>query len=246
MAIQDILAKHGKTLFSMATSDQHSAWQKLRAVVVEITVIALAVSVSIWLHGIGERWTEQRQAKTFLLGLKRDIRSDISQINRIIDTDRARDQAYVYLATLDPGAAPDQKKFNDAYAQTQVETSLIPQIGRYEGFKSSGKLTSIRDDALLEKIMALYQANLQEVRFAEENWNRRHADFRAFQNNAFDGADGQDRRWKLLVTAKGRRLANETTVSKQQYETYQNYAELGNLIARRINDLYPPETERAP
>ena len=34
----------------------------------------------------------------------------------------------------------------------RVNNFLVPRLGRYEGFKSSGKLTNIEDDALLEKI----------------------------------------------------------------------------------------------
>lgn len=45
----------------------------MREIALEISIIVFAVTLSFWLHGLGEHRHEQQQVKSFLLRLKRDI-----------------------------------------------------------------------------------------------------------------------------------------------------------------------------
>jgi hypothetical protein len=82
MADQEI-AKHTKNIWAVVRSP-HGFWHKVREMLLEIAIIVFAVSMSIWLHSVGEHRHEQAQVKTFLLGLKRDLQSDLSQIDSIV------------------------------------------------------------------------------------------------------------------------------------------------------------------
>ena len=113
MADQEI-AKHTKKMWTVLGSE-HGVWHKVREMLLEIVIIVFAVSMSIWLHSVGEHRHEQAQVKTFLLGLKRDIQSDLAQVNEIVAFHHASDQRFAYLASLDPSEPPDRAKFNAAY-----------------------------------------------------------------------------------------------------------------------------------
>lgn len=179
MADQEI-AKHTKKIFSTMTASGHGFWHKVREMLLEIVIIVFAVSMSIWLHSVGEHRHEQAQVKSFLLGLKRDIQSDLAQIDGIVAFHHASDERYAYLASLDPSAPPDREKFKAAYDMLTMNTFLVPRLGRYEGFKSSGKLTNIEDDALLEKISTLYEYDIPKVSLSSAGWRSLHAKLLAY------------------------------------------------------------------
>lgn len=82
MADQEI-AKHTKKIWAVVRSP-HGFWHKVREMLLEIAIIVFAVSMSIWLHSVGEHRHEQAQVKSFLLGLKRDIQSDLVQVDDIV------------------------------------------------------------------------------------------------------------------------------------------------------------------
>ena len=76
MAEQEI-AKHTKNVISLVSRNEHGWRHKLSEIGLEIVTIVFAVSLSIWLHGLGEHRHEQEQVRDFLLGLRHDLQSDI-------------------------------------------------------------------------------------------------------------------------------------------------------------------------
>ena len=53
-----------------------------------------------------------------------------------------------------------------------ADRPALELVGRYEGFKSSGKLTNIENDALLEKITALYDYDIPKANMSSGGWRR--------------------------------------------------------------------------
>jgi hypothetical protein len=238
MADQEI-AKHTKNIWAVMTTSEHGFWHKLREVLLEIVIIVFAVSMSIWLHSLGEHRHEQAQVKTFLLGLKRDIQSDLVQVREIVAFHHAADTRFAYLASLDPNEAPDRKSFNDAYTRLAVNNFLVARLGRYEGFKSSGKLTNIENDALLEKITALYDYDIPKANLSSGAWMRSQTALLAYAEDKLGEEDSPGARYKMITSPKGKRLSERMATYHQVYERYQTLIDSGTAIIKDIDQAYP-------
>jgi len=57
---------------------QHSFWEKVKEVAIEIFIIVFAVTLSIWLHSWSDHRHEQKEVEEFLSGLKGDLAKDIA------------------------------------------------------------------------------------------------------------------------------------------------------------------------
>jgi hypothetical protein len=244
MADQEI-AKHTKNIWAVMTTSEHGFWHRLREILLEIVIIVFAVSMSIWLHSVGEHRHEQAQVKTFLLGLKRDLQSDLAQIDEIVAFHHASDARFAYLASLDPKEAPDRKKFDDAYGKLSANNFLVGRLGRYEGFKSCGKLTNIENDALLEKITTLYDYDIPKMNMSSGGWRRSQGDLLAYADDKLGEDDSPEARYKMIASPKGKRLSARMITYRQVYERYQTLVENSAAIIKDIDRAYPgPENRR--
>lgn len=244
MADQEI-AKHTKKIWSVIRADEHGYWHKVREMLLEIGIIVFAVSMSIWLHSMAEHRHEQKQVRSFLLGLKADIQSDIQQINEVVKFHHNSDERYRYLASLDPDAPPDREKFDAAYGLISANNFLIARMGRYEGFKSSGKMTNIEDEALLEKIVNLYQYDIPKANLSSSGWIGRHGKLRDYIEEKTADDDSIAARYKAITSRKGKLFAERTQTYYQLYERFQTVIDGGNAIIKDIDRAYPEQSKSA-
>ncbi len=239
MADQEI-AKHTKLMWRIMRAE-HGFWHKVREMLLEIIIIVFAVSLSIWLHSLGEHRHEQKQVKAFLLGLKRDIQSDQAQIKQIVEFHRASDQRYAYLAARDPKEPPDAEKFDEAYRYLPMNNFLVARLGRYEGFKSSGKLTNIENEALLEKIVNMYQYDIPKADLSSGGWLGNHRKLLAYAEQTTADDDSLASRYKMATSAVGKRHLRQMGTHPQFYERYQTIIDGGNAIIKDIDQAYPDQ-----
>jgi hypothetical protein len=244
MADQEI-AKHTKKIWAVMTTSEHGFWHKVREMLLEIAIIVFAVSMSIWLHSVGEHRHEQAQVKTFLLGLKRDIQSDINQIKEVVAFHHDADEHYAYLASLDPAMPPDREKFNKAYSRLNTNNFLVPRLGRYEGFKSSGKMTNIENEELLEKIVNLYQYDIPKVSLSSGGWLSNHAKLLAYAEAHTAEDDSLTARYQMITSRKGKLLSERTVTYHQLYERHQAVVDGGNAIIADIDKAYPEQAAKS-
>lgn len=237
MADQEI-TKHTKNIWHLFTKSEHGFWHRVREIALEIAIIVFAVTLSIELHGVSEHRHEQKQVQHFLLGLKRDIQSDINQIAAIVEEQKKLDANYSYLAALDPAMAP-QDNFKTAYELISNNSYLVPQVSRFEGFKSSGKLTNIEDEALLEKIVTFYQYDLLKVEMSFRGWDGAHHKLTNYLDQGSDGADTDAQRYRLITSPKAKQLVARLHTHPQLYERYARLVNNGNAIIHDIDRLYP-------
>ncbi|KQC00007.1 hypothetical protein [Pedobacter sp. Hv1] len=162
MAEQEVI-KHTKKIYKVWNSKEHSFWAKVKEFVLEILIIVFAVTLSIWLHGQSEHAHQQKDVKDFLLGLQADLKNDRSEMNADRERFVLSGKAYSYLRNL---------KLNEAISKDSLKiydevlfnsTGLIPNDGRFEGFKSAGKIGTIENKKLQNEIMDLYQENIPFV-----------------------------------------------------------------------------------
>lgn len=178
--MQDEVAKHTKKIYQAMKSPQHSFWEKVKEVAIEIFIIVFAVTLSIWLHSWSDHRHEQKEAEEFLRGLKGDLAKDIALLEANRNTFMQLDSNFNLLAALDDSKGIDTTSGRRLYDLFDFEERVThPNIGRYEGFKSSGKIGTIEDDSLKQLILIYYQQTVTGVQDDESFVN-------AFQTKMLD------------------------------------------------------------
>jgi hypothetical protein len=148
--MEEEVAKHTKKIYRTMRGP-HSFWQKVKEIAVEIFIIVFAVTLSIWLHGWSDHRHEQKEAAEFLKGLKDDLTGDLRLMEESKDSAANLNASYKVLLT------PDAHRLDFMLNATHAN------VGRYEGFKSSGKMGIIEDDSLKQKILVYYQQTIPNI-----------------------------------------------------------------------------------
>lgn len=161
MAEQEVI-KHTKKLFGLWRNDNRFL-HKLGEFLLEIFIIVFAITLSIFFHDRSELKHQRHETKEFLLGLKQDLETDILEMNEDKRSFEKSGRAFSYITKrkIKESLNPDTiKMYNNWIFNT---TGLIPNSGRFEGFKSSGKIGTIENKELQNNIMDLYQENIPNV-----------------------------------------------------------------------------------
>ncbi len=158
--MQDEIIKHSKKIRNSMTNSTHTPLQKLKEIIIEIFIIVFAVTLSIWLHSWYEHKHEQNEAKKFLIELKEDLNRDIELLKQNKHTSAKLDTNYKFVLKL------KNNKLSDSVlgSYTDLNTfSINFNTGRYEGFKSSGKIGTIENDSLKNNILVYYQQTIPNL-----------------------------------------------------------------------------------
>lgn len=161
MAEQEVI-KHTKKIFGIWGSEK-GFWHKAGEFLLEIIIIVFAVSLSIYLHDRSVVKHQRHETKEFLLGLKQDLQTDIAEMNEDKKSFARSGKGFDHIISrkLNQPLDPDTiRKYNNWLFNT---TGLIPNSGRFEGFKSSGKMGAIENKELQNNIMDLYQEDMPNV-----------------------------------------------------------------------------------
>jgi hypothetical protein len=232
------VAKHGKNVIHLMTKKEHTLAHRIREVAIEIATIVFAVSMSIWLHGLSEHHHQQQEVRSFLIGLRGDLKDDIGALTAIVDGYHKFDENFAYLSSLEAGKEPDWKKFNEAFIYMDANWFFIPNKSRFEGFMMSGKLSNIEDEAILNRVLNLYQSTLPQVRTSEGGWSSRQEKLRAFRDDKLDSDEAREH-YRLITSPKGKMLLAHMQASPQLYQRYQAYIEQSRQIVKAIDAAYP-------
>jgi hypothetical protein len=236
MADQEVI-KHTKKVLSVMTHKEHSLGAKLREIALEVAIIVFAVSTSIWLHGISEHHHEQQRVKTFLLGLKNDLHTNINSLNNESARVRERKDVYAYLAALDPAAPLDRERFDRALGELMFPhwgAKLL--AGRYESFKSSGRLMNIENEKLLQNIVYEFETGVRGVQAGEAYTRGLYENFKIYID---EGVDAGTDPFKLVTAPKGKRLLK--AMSATVLNDYRVMGERHTTILKQIDDMFPGE-----
>jgi hypothetical protein len=159
MAEQEIV-KHTKKIYKIWTSKEHSFWQKLKEFLLEVFIIVFAVTLSIWFHNRSEHAHQQEDVKQFLFGLKSDLTHDLEEMQNDKQSYLTQEAAFRYITSVKMNHSLNIDSINKYDNWIYNTTALDPNNGRFEGFKSSGKISEIENKELQNDIMDLYQENI--------------------------------------------------------------------------------------
>jgi hypothetical protein len=148
-----------KTLKNISTKKRWGV-QEIRELLLEIFVIFISITLSLWFHNWNERRHHQTEAKEFIKDISVDILWDIknlkyseNELNKIIIafSDEAKLISDELRKKLDTLVKKDKSNF------PLILTSVHCHAGTYSGFKSSGKLGYIEDKSLRDLILEYYE-----------------------------------------------------------------------------------------
>ncbi len=171
------VAKSLKKAVDIAKSKEHSFTHKLKEIVGEILVIVFAVSLSIYLHTWSEHREEQHQAHEFIKGLSKDLSKDIVDMKMDIEAYQQQKKLFSYISKLPKGASANMDSINNYQSYLFSYTGLGRNNGRYEGFKSSGKIQFIENEELQNNILDLYEENIPLLKTATEYYKNQKMKF---------------------------------------------------------------------
>lgn len=240
MAEQEVI-KHTGKIYKAIKSKELSFWHKLKGFFIEIFIIVFAITLSIWFHNWSEHRSEQKQVKTFLLGLKHDLTEDISQTKFVISEFKMYDTLYTYISNFSRDKQPNKDSLAFAVSQLNSNVYLRPNKNRFNGFLTAGKINNIESDTLVSEILYYYQEALPQVQASEGGWGKVQNVLNDYLiNNTKDLNDNMSY-WETLSTSKGKYLAKRLVPWKQLYERYNNLIAKGQTIISLIDKEYQEE-----
>jgi hypothetical protein len=241
MAEQEVI-KHTKKIYKVWNSKEHSLWHKLKEFFVEVFIIVFAVSLSIWFHNRSEHANQQEDVKQFLLGLKSDLQSDLKEMQNDKQSYLNQKAIFTYIsnAKLDQ---PLSKDTLNKYSNWMFnETALNPNNGRFEGFKSSGKIGTIENRELQNDIMDLYQEDIVILLASTSNYiagKRKFFDY--WIKNGKRINDSSSNLATLLLQDEGHNLCASLSTPNQAIERYDTCIVKMKKIIAEIDKEYNPE-----
>jgi hypothetical protein len=230
--MQDEIIKHTKKIYSEMNNKKHSFKEKAKEVLSEILIIVFAVTLSIWLHSWSEERHQQKDAQTFLIGLKEDLQNDISNLENTKNLLNKTQQQISFVLHLTPKKM-DSIKAN--HQQINSGTNFINTLvnnGRYEGFKSSGKINTIENQNLRNKILSYYQQTIPQIALVEESYEKltaRYVDLLMY------GKEDEDINTTLLKQKTKIILSGIDNFTQNTQKSYENAIKQARDIIKEID-----------
>jgi hypothetical protein len=236
---EDEIAKHTKKIYKIAAEKDHTFWHKVKDIVIEIAIIVFAVTISIWLHNNSEHRHQQEDVKTFLLGLEKDLTSDIAEMQNDKQSYEMQKAAFTYISRTRLGQtlSPDSLRYYSNWIYNS--TALTPNNGRFEGFKSSGKIGFIENDSLQNDILDLYQENIPSLLASTSNYiNHKNVLFDYLQKTLRRVTDSTTNDADVLNTEEGHNISRVLSFTTEITGRYDATINKMKKITAEINREY--------
>jgi hypothetical protein len=233
------LKKHIHNIVKETLNRKRSLWRRVGEILIEILIIVFAVSFAVYMEKERERAHDKKEVKEFLLGLKADLENDRKEMNEDIwgyETSAKWLSYFVYEKNIN-------KDSLKAHSWVLVsKTHLLANKGRYEGFKASGKMNTIENHELRNRILDFYEERIVGL----TNSTQDYMDFKDQMLNIFyrerkGRATASDNLYDILKHSELNNylatLSNVNEITKR-YKLAINDAE---SIIKLINEMYPTE-----
>lgn len=229
--MQDEIIKHTQNIRKSIGNSSHTTAEKLKEVLIEIFIIVFAVTLSIWLHSWSEHKHEQNEAQKFLTELKSDIQRDIELLKQNKQLSVRLDSNYKFVLSL--GDTPMTDTVLGSYTD-MYNFSTNFNTGRYEGFKSGGKIGTIENDSLKNNILVYYQQTIPNL-IAEANFL--NSEQMKILNAGQDAMD-KSSLYQFLTTKKTHSMYYFLEYNfRASITDYENTITQANNIIKQINEL---------
>ena len=230
--MQDEIIKHSKKIYSEMNNKNHSFKEKTKDVLAEILIIVFAVSLSIWLHSWSEERHEHKDAQTFLIGLKEDLQNDISKLEETKKTFHHTQQQISFVLNLTQNKIDSIKANNQQINSGTNFINTLVNNGRYEGFKSSGKINTIENQNMRNMILSYYQQTIPQIYFVEQSYERLSS---KYVDVLIDGKEDEDINKTILKKNTKIVLSGINNFTKQSQKSYEDAIKQAREIIKAID-----------
>ena len=159
------ISKHTKAIYKEWKNPHHSWKHKLGEILTEIFIIVFAITLSLLVERWREHVHEQTIEKQFLLGLKKDLQTDLAQETEDSASYAALKKGWTYFQSIGMGSGVYNEDTIRTYEWTLLNnTTFLPNNSRFEALKSSGEIGVIENDSLQNLILDLYQNRIPALR----------------------------------------------------------------------------------
>ncbi|MEI9810657.1 MAG: hypothetical protein WDO16_23835 [Bacteroidota bacterium] len=155
--MENEIRKNIRHILAEVTNRKKSIWKKTGEIILEMFIIVFAVSFAVFMERRREHKHEQKEVKEFLTGLRLDLRNDILEMQDDRTGYEAQAKWFLYLGKEKILNIDTVRKYDWVSWNT---IQLLVNSGRYEGFKTSGKLNTIENTELRNDILDLYQETI--------------------------------------------------------------------------------------
>jgi len=222
---------------SEVENSKHTIGEKVKEIIIEILIIVFAVTLSIWLHSWSEEKHQQKEAQTFLIGLKEDLKNDIRNLESTKKILNETQQQIYFVERLTPEKIDSIKANHQQINSGTNFISTLTNNGRYEGFKSSGKINTIEDEKLRNMILSYYQKTIPQIALIEsfyEKLTSRYVDL------LIGGKEDEDINTTLLKKKTKIILSSIDNLTKRNQKSYEDAIkdakEIVNVIDKKENN----------
>ncbi len=232
---------HTKKVYKIMKNPGKSFWDKVKEILIEILIIVFAVTFAAFIERTRENAKEKSEAKEFVLGLKSDIKGEINKLEenrKAVDSVRIN---YTGIKALTDKQADSltKDKIKRNFNISNFYTHILN--GRYDGFKSSGKIQTIENDSLRSHILQYYQQDIPLVDFSENIFNdnqKRLGDL--FINRAEDDGHKPTNLLKRLTSDRGKLILQISIgYSNAITNSYNEALKDAKKIEEEIDKQYP-------
>jgi len=236
---EDEIAKHSRKIYKTWFNKELTIWHKISEFLIEITIIVFAVSISIWFHNMSEHKHQQEEVKQFLTGLKSDLEQDIKEMTNDKESYQKQSAIFTYLGRLKKNQIPNRDTLNANGNWLFNTTALNQNDGRFQGFKSSGKIGTIENDSLQNNIMDLYEENIPALLHSTDSYIRvKTMFFDLLNKNTKRLTDSTDNMIETMITDEAFNLCRSLGSPVQVLERYDQCIQLMERIIAQIDKEY--------
>ena len=215
-------------------------FQKFKNFFLDVAVVLIGVTLSTLINDKISNYNQQKDVKKFLLGLKTDFSNDILEMENDKKSFNGSSRLFSYFARVKKNEIPNKDTVKNIGIEFLFNiTGLIPNDGRYEGFKSAGKINTIENDSLQNDILDLYQEDLQTLLSS----TNRHAESKRklisyLEDNRIRETDSTTNLYKLLVAEKGYQICRSLENVNEIMDRYDICINKMKKISQAIENKY--------
>lgn len=231
--MQDEILKHTRKIHTEVKNPKHSFGEKIKEIAIEILIIVFAVTLSIWLHSWSEKRHQQEDAEKFLIGLKDDLKNDISNLESTKKMLDETQQQINFVLHLTPEMIDSIKAKKQQINSGTNFIRTLTNNGRYEGFKSSGKINTIENEKLRNKILSFYQQTIPQITLIENSYEKltsRYVDL------LINGKEDEDINTTLLKKKTKIMLSGINNFTKYNQKSYEDAIKEAKEIINEIDN----------
>lgn len=237
MAEQEVI-KHTKKIFGIWQT-KNPIWHKVGEFLFEIFIIIFAITVSIYFHDRSVLKHQRQETKEFLLGLRQDLTTDIEEMNQDKSSFSQSERAFKYITSRKLGEPLSTDTIRKYYGWIFNTTGLVPNSGRFEGFKSAGKIGTIENKELQNNIMDLYQENIPNLINSTDFYtSKKQKLFDYVAMNRKRLTDSTTNLFSVLSTDQAYNICVSLTFVQEIIDRYDTCINKMNTIIREIDKEY--------